>query len=86
MNWSRCRCGDDDGSDEDTRAILSHFLNGHVGAYLAFLKGRIEKNLSASIVGSGTVAGRSAEGLDAVALRLSSSSGSWLLVLYAVRE
>ena len=66
--------------------ILSHFLSDHVGAYLAFLMGRIEKSLFASIVGSGTVAARSAEVLDAVVLRLSSSWGNLLLVLHAVRE
>lgn len=86
MNWSHCRCGDDDGSVEDTLVILSHFLNDHVGVYLAFLMDRIEKSLFASIAGSGTVAEKSAEVLDAVVLRLSSSSGSWLLVLHAVRE
>ena len=66
--------------------ILSHFLSDHVGVYLAFLMGRIEKSLFASIAGSGTVAGRSAEVLDAVVLRLSSSSENLLLVLHAVRE
>lgn len=66
--------------------ILCHFSSDHVGVYLAFLMDRIGKSLSASIAGSGTVAGRSAEVLGAVVLRLSSSSGSSLLVLHAVRE
>lgn len=86
MNWSRCHCGGDDGSVEDTLVILSHFLSDHVGVYLASPMGQIEKSLFASIAGNDTVAGRSAEVLGAAVLRLFFSLGSLLLVLHAVRE